>query len=93
VVVRLLGVRSRVRFDSGDVFMPEVYQVIRIGSKYIHMAAGVRQQGTGEQPMRESIVRLALGVMLLALSVPAAAQQSGLTIPLAVLYQADQVIK
>jgi hypothetical protein len=43
--------------------------------------------------MRESIVRLALGVMLLALSVPAAAQQSGLTIPLAVLYQADQVIK
>jgi hypothetical protein len=32
VVVRLLGVRSRVRFDSGDVFMPEVYQVIRIGS-------------------------------------------------------------
>jgi hypothetical protein len=32
VVVRLFGVRVRVRFGSGDLFMPEVYQVIRIGS-------------------------------------------------------------
>jgi hypothetical protein len=60
-------IRASERFGTRYVFTAD-------GTKYIHMAAGVRQQGTGEQPMRESIVRLALGVMLLALSVPAAAQ-------------------
>ena len=33
VVVRLFGVRARVRFGSRDLFMPKVYQVIRIGTK------------------------------------------------------------
>src|SRR5262249_2263827 len=59
----------------------EVRQQQRSWAKYclrfLNMVPGVRPSYTGEQPMRAGIVRLALGVMLLALSVPAAAQQSG----------------
>ena len=42
---------------------------------FLNMAPGVRQSYTGEQPMRASIVCWALGALLVALSVPAAAQQ------------------
>src|SRR5215470_9402293 len=40
-------------------------------------APGVKQPYTGEQPMRASIARFVLSALLLALSLPAAAQPPG----------------
>ena len=49
----------------------------------------MRQQYTGEKPMRARIVRFVLGAVLLALSVPAAAQQPGKVFRVGVLIPAS----